>query len=119
MADNTYISKKMEQGTLNISDDVIAGIVRPAVLEVEGVADLAAAAGSSIAEYIGITTNSRGIKVAFKDDCIIVDVIVMVRFGSNIVDVARLAQEAVVSAVQTTTGIDDVSVNVHVAGVAF
>ena len=44
MAEN-YFTKKMDKGSLNISEEVIASIIRSAVLEVEGVSDLANAAG--------------------------------------------------------------------------
>ena len=119
MADNVYISKPMEKGSINISDDVIAAIVRPVVIEVEGVAELVSAAGAAIAEYIGLTPNARGIKVRFEQSKIFVDVIITVKFGSNIVDVASRVQKAVLTAVQNMTGFEDVSVDVHVAGIAF
>ena len=119
MADNIYITKNMEQGTLNISDDVIAGIVRPAIMEIDGVADFASAAGPGIAEYIGKNSGFRGVRVSFEDDKIIVDVIITVRYGSNILEVAGKAQAAALSALEAATGFDNVTVNVHVAGVAF
>lgn len=119
MAENAYISISLEKGTFNISDDVIAAIVRPAVVEVEGIDDLASAAGAGIAEYIGLSMNSRGIKVRFEDDKITIDVIVTVKYGCNIVDVAQKVQSSVLSAVQNTTGFEEVTVNVNVAGIAF
>ena len=119
MADTVYISKPMEKGSINISDDVVAAIVRPAVLETEGVAELTAAAGAGIAEYIGLTVNSRGIRVRFDNEKICVDVIITVKFGSNIVDVASKAQSAAVTALQNMTGFETVEVNIHVAGIAF
>lgn len=119
MAENTYISISLDKGTFNISDDVIAGIVRPAVIEVEGVDDLASAAGSGIAEYIGLSMNSRGIKVRFAEDRITVDVIITVKYGCNVVDIAKKVQTSVLSAVQSMTGFENVTVNVNVAGIAF
>ncbi|MDO5444510.1 MAG: Asp23/Gls24 family envelope stress response protein [Eubacteriales bacterium] len=119
MAENTYISISLDKGTFNISDDVVAGIVRPSVLEVEGVDDLASAVGAGIAEYIGLNMNSRGIKVRFDDDKIIIDVIITVKYGCNVVDIAKKVQASVLSAVQSTTGFEDVTVNVNVSGIAF
>lgn len=119
MADNTYMSIALDNGSFHISDDVIAGIVRPAVLEVEGVQDLASAAGSGIAEYIGISMNSKGIRIRFDEDSITVDVIVIVKYGYNIVEVARKVQTSVCSEVESMTGFDKINVNVNVAGIAF
>lgn len=119
MADSIYITKSMDMGSVNISDDVIAGIVRPAVMEIEGVADLASAAGSGIADYIGLSTNSKGVRVHFEGEKIIIDVIITVQFGCNIVEVAEKTQHGVLSEVQAMTGFDDVEVNVHVAGISF
>lgn len=119
MADSTYISISLEKGSFNISDEVIAAIVRPAVVEVESVDDLASAAGAGIAEYIGLSMNSRGIKVRFEDGKIMIDVIITVKYGCNIVEVAGKVQTSVLSAVQSMTGFEDVTVNVNVAGVAF
>ena len=118
MADN-YISRRMEKGSINISEDVIASLVRTVVLETEGVAELANAVGSDIAELLGIKMNIRGVKVRFQDDTILVDAVITVKYGSNILTVAQKAQEAILSAVQTSTGFENVEVNVHVAGIAF
>ena len=52
----TYITCREENGSINISEDVISGMVRTAVTEVEGVAGLSNTAGSEIAELIGLKT---------------------------------------------------------------
>ena len=49
----------------------------------------------------------------------IIDVIVTVKYGCNIVGVAKNVQENVQSAVQAMTGLEQVTVNVHVSGVVF
>ena len=41
-----YITCREEFGSINISEDVIAGMVRNAVMEVEGVSGLANTAGA-------------------------------------------------------------------------
>ena len=53
------------------------------------------------------------------DDTIKVDAIILVRYGCNIVNVAREVQNSVTEVVQAITGIDKAEVNVHVSGVAF
>jgi len=118
MGDN-YISCQLEKGSINISEEVIMGVVKTAVSEVEGVAGLSYTAGAEIAELIGIKTVSKGVKVQFVDEKIIVDVIINVMYGCNIVEVAREVQEKVMSLVQASTGIEQAEVNVHVSGISF
>ena len=117
MAD-TYISRKMDKGTINISEDVVASLVRSAVAETDGVAELATAITSEDVEA-GARKSIRGVKVRFKDDVILADAAITVKYGGNILDIAKKVQENALAAIQTSTGFEDASVNVHVAGVAF
>ena len=114
-----YITCREANGSINISEDVIAGMVRNAALEGEGVAGLANTAGAEISELLGIRTLSKGVKVQFADEKVIVDTIITVSYGSSVVKVARAVQEKVLAAVQATTGLEQVEVNVHVTGIAF
>lgn len=114
-----YITCQEGNGSINISEEVINGVVRSAISEVEGVAGLSNTAGAELAELIGFKTISKGVKVQFIDDKIIVDVIINVVYGCNIMDVAKNVQERVMSMVQATTGIEQAEVNVHVSGIAF
>ena len=114
-----YITCREANGSINISEDVIAGMVRNAALEVEGVAGLANTAGAEISELLGIRTLSKGVKVQFADEKVVVDTIITVSYGSSVVKVARAVQEKVLAAVQATTGLEQVEVSVHVTGIAF
>lgn len=118
MGDN-YISCKAENGSINISEDVISTMVRTVITEIDGVAGISNTAGAELAELIGIKTVSKGIKVQIVDDTIKVDAVILVRYGCNIVNVAKEVQNSVTEAVQAITGIDKAEVNVHVSGVAF
>ncbi len=114
-----YITCREENGSINISEEVITGMVRAAVGEVEGVAGISSTAGAEIAELIGLKSLPKGVKVQFVDDKIVVDTIITVVYGYSIVDVARTVQDKVMTAVQTTTGIEQAEVNIHVTGIAF
>lgn len=118
MGDN-YISCQLEKGSINISEEVITGVVKSAISEVEGVAGLSYTAGAELAELIGLKSVSKGVKVQFVDDKIVVDVIINVLYGSNIVQVARDVQDKIMSLVQASTGIEKAEVNVHVSGISF
>lgn len=118
MGDN-YISCKEPNGSINISEDVISAMVKSSIEEIDGVAGLSNTAGAELAELVGIKSLSKGVKVQIVDDMIIVDAIILVRYGCNIVSVAKDVQSSVTEAVQAITGIDKAEVNVHVSGVVF
>ena len=115
----TYITCREENGSINISEDVISSMVRAAVTEVEGVAGLSNTAGGEIAELIGLKTVTKGVKVQFDEEKIVVDTIITVHYGSKIMEVARNVQEKVMNVILSTTGIEKAEVNVHVSGIAF
>ena len=114
-----YITCQEQLGSINISEDVINSMVRTAITEVDGVAGLSNTAGAELAERFGLKTVARGVKVQFVESRIVVDAIITVMYGRNIVNVAKTVQEKVMSVVQSTTGIENAEVNVHVSGVAF
>lgn len=118
MADN-YITCREEKGSINISEEVIASLVRSTITEVEGVAGMANAAGAEIAEFIGLKQLTKGVKIQFVDETIVVDAVIVIRYGCNILSVAKNVQSEVASMVQSTTGIEKAEVNIHVSGVAF
>ena len=114
-----YITCHEQLGSINISEDVIYSMVRAAITEVDGVAGLSNTAGAELAELFGLKTVAKGVKVQFVESRIVVDAIITVMYGRNIVNVAKSVQEKVLSVVQSTTGIENAEVNVHVSGVAF
>ena len=115
----TYICCQAEKGSINISEEVITDVVKSAVGEVDGVAGLSYTAGAELAELIGLKSVNKGVKVQFIDEKIIIDVIINVLYGSNIVSVAREVQDKVMSLVQASTGSEQAEVNVHVSGISF
>jgi len=117
MNDN-YVTITGERGSINISEDVISVVVSSALKEVDGAAGLANTVGTELAELLGRRNISKGVKVQLEDNAIIVDVIILVRFGFNIAAVAQEVQSAVLTAVEAMTGHSG-KVNVHVAGVTF
>ncbi len=60
MAENKeYYTQEMENGSIQISEDVVASVTGMAVLEVEGVCGLSSSIGTDIAEMLGMKTLSR------------------------------------------------------------
>ena len=114
-----YITCYDKNGSINISEEVVGSVIKAAVAEIEGVAGLSNTSGAELVELIGLKSLGKGIKIRFVDGKVIVDVIINVTYGCNIVEIARNVQDKVLNVVQTATGISDVEVNVHVSGVAF
>ena len=62
MAENKqYVTQNRENGTVQISQDVIATIASHALKEVEGVAGLSFKPGTDIVEIIGKKANTKGL----------------------------------------------------------
>ena len=49
-----YITCQDEKGSINITEDVVAAMVRAAITEVDGVAGVATSTGTELAELLGI-----------------------------------------------------------------
>ncbi len=118
MSEN-YISYREENGSINISEDVVSSIVRAAIAEVEGVSGLSTTAGSEFAELLGLKTLPKGVTVRFDENRIVVDTIITVSYGHNIVNVAKNVQDVVRNVIQSTTGFEQAEINVHVSGISF
>lgn len=118
MAENKqYIVQNQDCGTVQISQDVISGIVAIAVADVDGVAGINGKPGADIAELVGMKS-WKGLKVAIQeDDQFTVDCTILVKYGYSVVEVARNVQEAVAAAVESMTNIRPTGVNVNVSGI--
>ena len=114
-----YIIRSTEDGSVNISEDVIAIIAWEAMREVEGFGGPAAGIPGDLAELIGRRTASRGVRVTTEEKSVSVDVYITVRFGYSVTKVSRGIQEAISKAVQDMTGAAVSAVNVNVTGIAF
>lgn len=119
MADNKqYITQIQDNGSVMISEDVIASIVSHAVTEVEGVVGLNVKPGADIAEIIGKKAWAKGLKITIGEkDEVYIDCNLTVCYGQSVVDVAKAAQEAIISALQAMTGVAIAKVNVNVCGI--
>lgn len=119
MVDNKqYITQTQENGTVMISEDVIISIVSLAVAEVEGVVGLSVKPGSDIVEMIGKKNWGKGLKVNINEDnTITIDCNLNVKYGFAVVDVAKSAQDAIISALESMTGVKPAAVNVNICGI--
>ena len=120
MAENTeYYTQEMENGSIQISEDVVASVTGMAVLEVEGVCGLSSSIGTDIAEMLGMKTLSKGVRLSTTETgALRIDCDVVSKFGQNIFELAKNVQENVKSSVESVTGLRVAEVNVTVCGIA-
>ena len=120
MAENKeYFTQEMENGSIQISEDVVASVTGLAVLEVEGVCGLSSSIGTDIAEMLGMKTLSKGVRLSTTETgALRVDCDVVSKFGQNIFELAKNVQENVKSSVESVTGLRVAEVNVTVCGIA-
>ena len=119
MPETTYITKAGEGGSLHIAEDVIAGIVFESVRVVEGIGGFSTSLGDEISERLGKKSFSKGVKVVTDENGVIVDVFILVKYGTVIQEVAAKVQEAVMIGVKDIVGLDLLAVNVTISGIAF
>lgn len=114
-----YISQIQENGSLHISEEVIASIAGIAVMETEGVCSLGGSTGPDLSDILGKKNLSKGIRVTISEENdISVDCTVMTKLGYSIQEVAANAQSAVASNIESVTGLKVSAVNVTVTGIA-
>ena len=120
MAENKeYFTQEMENGSIQISEDVVASVTGMAVLEVEGVCGLSSTIGTDIAEMLGMKTLSKGVRLSSTESgALRIDCDVVAKFGQNIFELAKNVQENVKSSVESVTGLTVGEVNVAVCGIA-
>ena len=114
-----YISRPDEMGNIHISEEVLAVIAAAATQEVEGVSSLAGGLSGELAELVAGKKLNRGIDIKVNEESVAIRVAILVKYGYVIPEVGRAVQDAVMSAVENTTGLSVEYVNVHVAGVSF
>ena len=120
MAENKeYYVQEVTDGSIQISEDVVASIAAMAVLEVEGVCGLSGNLGAELAEMLGKKSLGKGIRITpAENDSLVIDCNIVVQFGQSIFDLAKSVQDAVKSSVESVTGLTVNQVNVNISGIA-
>lgn len=119
MAENKqYVTQTQDNGSVMISEDVIATIVAHAVEEVEGIVGLNVKPGADIIEMIGKKNWGKGLKITIgEDDSLCIDCNVNIAYGHSVVSVAKSVQESVTNALESMAGVTIAAVNVNVCGI--
>ena len=112
MADNKqYITQIQENGSVMISEDVITTIVINSIEEVEGVAP--------VPVRNDFLAKRKLVKMVIgENNQLSIGVIIYVKFGHSVVEVAKAVQQNIIDSVESMTGVKVVKVNVNVNGSA-
>lgn len=103
-------------GSIKISEDVIATIVKSVLGEMEGVHSLALKPLTA-SEMLLKTSSLKPIRITLNVDVAEIDIAVNLCFGYKLRQVAEQMQQRVKDTVQDMTGIAVNKVNIYVAGV--
>lgn len=121
MADHKeYWSTTGDQGSIRISEDVVASIAALSASETDGVSGLYSSLTSDIVSFLSKKNLSKGVRIELgEEDTVKIEIGFLAVFGRNICDVAKQVQENVKASVESMTGLKVIEVNIHVGGVTF
>ena len=119
MAENKeYISNTQENGTVNISEEVIATIVTTAVKDVDGVVSLNGSFGEDLAGMLGRKNSNKGVRIVLGEQDVQVECNLIVLYGHSVMEIAKNVQNNVSTAVESMTGLTVSSVDVNICGIS-
>ena len=102
-------------GKIEVSPTAIASLASQAVLECYGVVGMATKdLASGIVEILQPASHRRGVDIQIGDDRIVIDLYVVIEYGTRIATVARNIQSVVKYTVEKALGVPVVAVNVRV-----
>ncbi len=108
-----------EQGSIRVSDEVIAVIAATAAKETEGVHSLSPVTSTSdLADFFVKKGVPKGICVTMNGGTCTIDVHLLIQAGAVVTEVAQNVQLNVKNAVESMVGMPVTASNVFVAGVA-
>jgi uncharacterized alkaline shock family protein YloU len=104
-------------GRVEVAPTTVARLASQAVVGCYGVVGMAQKdLGAGIAALLQPASHHRGVEVKLEDDQIVVDLYVIIEYGTRIVTVARNIQTSVKYSLEKALGIPVAAINVHVQG---
>ncbi|MBO8171088.1 MAG: Asp23/Gls24 family envelope stress response protein [Bacillaceae bacterium] len=106
-------------GRIDISPEVIATLAGGAAMDCYGLVGMASRKSlkDGITELLGRENMSKGVEVREQDGQTIIDLYIIVSYGTRISEVAHNVQDKVKYTLEKTLGLDVDQVNVYVQGV--
>ena len=116
MTDN--INKEyIENGSVNISNDVISTIASTAALEVEGVVGMTSNLAEGISELLGKKNLGKGVKTEINKDQVSLELHLNLAYGAKLNQVGEEVQIKVEEAIENMTDLNVINIDVHIEGV--
>ena len=111
------MSEDAALGKIEVSPRVIASIASEAILSCYGVVGVAATTlRDGIAEILRVDSYHRGVQVDVVDGEIVIDLYVVIEYGTRISEVAHNVMESVKFSVEQALDMPVREINVHVQG---
>jgi uncharacterized alkaline shock family protein YloU len=102
-------------GRVEVSPTAIASLASQAVLECYGVVGMATKdLASGIVEILQPASHRRGVDIQVNEDRIVIELYVVIEYGTRVATVARNIQSVVKYTVEKALGVPVAAVNVHV-----
>lgn len=119
MADKKqYITQVNENGQIFISEDVISTIAYRALQEVEGFGALIARNNADFSMPLNAKNWHRGMRIDITEKGnVLVEMNILIKYGTNIVNVAKQIQDSVSNTIGSTIGLYPKRVNVNICGI--
>lgn len=106
--------KDRPTGDIRISPAAIACVARDAALQSYGVVGLVDPSPWAAVRHLFARANTPGVRVRVHRDRIVVDLFIVVQYGTRISEVAQGVMNRVKYALEQTVGIPVAEINVHV-----
>jgi uncharacterized alkaline shock family protein YloU len=116
MSKNDYI-EDANNANIKISKDVLLSITAKAISSIEGVELLNT--GGGITDIISRKNTSKGIKIEVKDNDVIIDLFISLRYGDKLNEVGYDIQKKVKDSIEMMTDLNVKEVNVHIDELKF
>ena len=112
----------MDNVNLRVSEEVVAAIAHRTILEIPGVFEINGNIIDELTNMLGSKVKNkrtRGIKVDFDENQILLDTYLTVEYGVKIPDIAWDIQDKVKKTLEENTGMKVKAINVHIQGINF
>ena len=106
-------------GSIHISEEAVATIVRMAADQVEGIAHAPLSMASGFTEKLGKKNPAKGVKVELGEHEVKIALYIYVEYGVKIPKLAMELQKEVRQTVQMMTGLQVKEVDIFVQGISF
>ncbi|WP_027963148.1 Asp23/Gls24 family envelope stress response protein [Halalkalibacillus halophilus] len=108
-----------QYGNVSITKEVVSTIAGGAAMECYGIVGMASRKQikDGLSEILGKENFTKGVVVRQEDDDLMIDMYIIVSYGTKVSEVAHNVQNQVKYALKKMVGLDVVSVNIYIHGV--